>query len=56
MKRRLVTEDMKRKMRELELQGKSRAEIAEQLDIDPATVTRHLGPVRVYRNARLVIA
>lgn len=56
MKRRFVNEDMKSKMRELEAQGKSRAEIAEQLDVDPATVTRHLGPVRVYRNARLVPA
>lgn len=49
MKRRFVTEELKRQMTELEAAGKSRKEIAEILDLDPATVTRHLGAVRPYR-------
>ena len=52
MKRRFVTEKIKNKMRELEQQGKLRAEIAELLNLDPATVTRHLGSVRSYRGMR----
>lgn len=52
MKRRFVTDDMKREMRRLEAAGKSRKEIAQRLDLDAATVTRHLGPVRQYRGAR----
>lgn len=52
MKRRIVTEDMKQRMKELEAQGASRKEIAILLDLDAATVTRHLGPVRPYRGNR----
>ena len=36
------------KMKELESQGKSRVEIAKEIDRDPSVVTRHLGPVRKY--------
>ena len=53
MKRRIVTPDMKQRMKELEDKGASRKEIAILLDLDAATVTRHLGPVRAYRGARV---
>lgn len=53
MKRRFVTQELKNKMRELETQGCSRKEIAILLDLDAATVTRHLGPVRPYRGNRV---
>ena len=53
VKRRFVTDEMRSQMRELEKQGKSRKAIAEQLDLDAATVTRHLGPVRPYRGSRV---
>ena len=53
MKRRLITEEIKTKMREMEAAGKTRKEIAEILDIEPPTVTRHLGAVRQYRGLRL---
>lgn len=56
MKRRFVTDELKQQMTELEASGKSRKEIAEILDLDPATVTRHLGPVRQYRGLRLNVA
>lgn len=56
MKRRFVTEDMKRRMRELEAGGHSRKAIAQKLDLDAATVTRHLGPVRQYRGLRIGFA
>lgn len=52
MKRRFVTEEMKAKMRDLEACGKTRKEIARKLDLDAATVTRHLGAVRQYRGLR----
>jgi DNA-binding CsgD family transcriptional regulator len=44
-----MVEEMKR----LEAEGLTRAEIAEKLDVDRATVTRYLGAVRQYRGARL---
>jgi DNA-binding CsgD family transcriptional regulator len=53
MKRRFVTEAMRIKMRELEAEGKSRKEIANLLNVEPPTVTRHLGPVRPYRGLRV---
>lgn len=53
MKRRFVTEEMKAKMREMEAAGKPRKAIAEALDVEPPTVTRHLGAVRQYRGLRL---
>lgn len=53
MKRRVVTEEMKRQMKNLEEAGHSRKEIALILDVDAATVTRHLGAVRCYRGARI---
>ena len=56
MKRRFVTEQDKKRMRDFEAAGKSRKEIAELMDLDPATVTRHLGPVRPYRGLRFQTA
>jgi DNA-binding CsgD family transcriptional regulator len=53
VKRRYVTEAVIKLMRSLEAQGLSRKEIADRLDLDPATVTRHLGAVRQYRGLRM---
>lgn len=53
MKRRFVTDEVKNKMRELEAAGKTRKEIAKELNLDAASVTRGLGAVRQYRGARI---
>lgn len=53
MKRRFVTAEMVERMKAMEAAGKTRAEIALALDLDKATVTRHLGPVRQYRGLRM---
>lgn len=53
VKRRFVTQEMVERMRQLEAQGKTRAEIAEALDVDKGTVTRKLGAVRQYRGMRM---
>lgn len=53
MKRRFVTAEMIERMKSLEAAGKTRAEIAQALDVDPATVTRYLGAVRQYRGVRM---
>lgn len=52
MKRRFVTPEMVEQMKALEADGFTRKDIAERLDIDPATVTKHLGAVRQYRGLR----
>jgi len=52
MKRRFVTVEMREQMRRLEAEGKTRKEIAEAMDLDAGTVTRHLGAVRQYRWTR----
>jgi len=56
MKRRFVTPEMVEQMKRLETEGKSRREIADLLDVTPATVTRSLGAVRPYRSFRLRVA
>lgn len=56
MKRRIVDEEMKKKMKELEGLGYTRSEIADRLDLEPSTVTKHLGPVRPYKYFRMKIA
>jgi Trp operon repressor len=53
VRRRFVTEALLKLMRELEADGLTRRQIAQQLNLDAATITRHLGSVRVYRGARL---
>ena len=52
MKRKIVDEEAKKKMKEMEEQGASRKEIAYALDLDPSTVTKHLGSVRPYNHHR----
>jgi DNA-binding CsgD family transcriptional regulator len=56
MKRRFVTHEMRLEMKRLEAQGKTRREIARVMDLDQATVTRHLGAIHPYRGARLSTA
>lgn len=56
MKRRFVTDEMKKEMAALAANGKSRAEIAEILDVAPSTVTKALGPVRPYKYNRMQMA
>lgn len=53
MKRRFVSEGVLKRMRQLEAEGLSRKEISDRLDLDPATVTRHLGAIRQYRGLRM---
>jgi DNA-binding CsgD family transcriptional regulator len=53
MKRRFVTTEMVDEMKRMEAEGRSRKEIAEQMDLDAATVTRHLGAIRQYRGSRI---
>lgn len=56
MKRRFVDEELRKEMKRLEDEGKSRAEIAKILDVAPSTVTRELGAVRCYRYFRTASA
>ena len=53
MKRRFVDEALIAEMKRLERDGYTRREIAKALDVDPATVTKHLGAVRQYRGLRM---
>lgn len=53
MRRRFVTPEMIAEMRRLEADGWSRKNIADRMDLDPATVTKHLGAVRQYRGMRM---
>lgn len=53
MRRRFVTSHMVERMKAMESAGKTRAEIALAMDLDKATVTRHLGAIRQYRGARM---
>lgn len=54
MKRRFITPEMVQQMKQLEAEGKTRREIALALDVDPATITKHLGAVRQYRGLRML--
>ena len=40
-------------MKRREAAGETRKEIAHAMDLDPATVTKHLGAVRQYRGMRM---
>lgn len=53
MKRFIVRTTDVTRMKELEAQGKSRKQIADELNLHPSSVTRHLGAVRQYRGLRL---
>jgi hypothetical protein len=47
-----LTEAELERMRAAEAEGKKRSEIAQELNVTPAVVTRRLGPVRPYRGLR----
>lgn len=53
MKRRFVTPEMVEKMKQYEALGWTRKQIADRMDLEPATVTKHLGAVRQYRGMRM---
>lgn len=48
-----LTDADEQQMREMEAAGKTRKQIAEVLQVDPASVTRRLGAVRPYRGSRV---
>ncbi len=54
--KKIVDEEMKKKMREMEADGKSRKQIADAFNLHQSTVTKALGAVRQYRGARMPVA
>jgi DNA-binding CsgD family transcriptional regulator len=53
MRRQFVTPEMVVEMKRREAEGMSRKEIADLMNLHPASVTKHLGAVRQYRGLRM---